>query len=180
MKKIITLLMLTGTCFGGQLTQTTAELQSILDDADQKAGVYAVLTAASNTTCAATGTWYQIQGVFTNKAIEGFTISGTNIVNQIATTNQYEIDWHAIASADEASGSIIHATVKINDTVYDTEKMGAECRVAGDRYNFSGTVVAPLSSNDTVQLVCETDDAGGTITFHHFVTSITKFFLTRD
>ena len=177
-KLILTILTLSAIASAEVMTQT--QVENILSDADQKAGVYAVLTADSNTTCAATGTWYQIQGAFTNKVIEGFVVSGTNIVNQIAATNQYEIDWHAIASADEASGSIIHATVKINDTVYEAEQMGAECRVAGDRYNFSGTVVAPLSSNDTVQLVCETDDAGGTITFHHFVTSITKFFLTRD
>ena len=180
-KLIITLMLLSGIAHAGHLTQSTVELQNIIDDADTKAGVFAVLTAPSNTTCTTASTWYQVQGVFTNKVIEGFAVSGTNIVCQIAETNQYEIDWHCSVQGDSSDVPMIpHVTVKINDTVYEDEMMGTLLKNGAQPYAFSGTIVVPLSSNDTVQLVCESNSDGDVITFNHFVTSLTKFFLTRE
>ena len=180
MKKLITLLaLMTYSAYAGQLTQTTAETQQILDDASVKAGVFAVLTTSSNTTCTADDTWYAIQGVFTNKVFEGFTISGTNIACAVSSTNQYEIDWHATLSCDNAS-TTPSISVKINDTVQEAEAMTVFCKNASQAYTVSGTVVIPLTSNDTVQLVCKSDGAGDVLTFQQFVTSLTKFFVTRD
>ena len=176
MKKLtLALTLLSGICFGFD----QVEVENILEDANAKAGVYAYLTAPSNTTCAATGSWYQVQGVFSNSVIDGFTVSTSNIVCQCLYTNWFEVDWHCSVQGNSASVTP-HVTIKVNDTVYEAQMMGTLCKTAGEAYAMSGTVVLPLTSNDTVQLVCSSDGAEDVLTFNHFVTSICKFFITRD
>ena len=162
----------------GQLTQTTAELQVIIDDANEENYAFAYLSASADTTITAAATWYAVQGAFTN-SFSNFELD-TDKIKYIGTHDHiFEIDWHAKAASDAVSATF-NITVSINGTPVEASKMGGFAKTAGEPISVSGTEIVTLEPNDTIQLVIQSDKAGSVITVGQFVTSIAKFVLPRQ
>ena len=162
----------------GTLTQTTEELQIILDDASEENYAFAYLNASADTTITTGMAWYPILGTFTN-SFSNFELD-TDKIKYIGNHDHiFEIDWSAKAASDTVSATF-NVTVSINGTPVESSKMGGFAKTAGEPISFSGTDVVELSPNDTVQLVIQSDKAGSVITVYQFVTTITKFVLPRQ
>ena len=151
---------------------TTGYLES------KKSGVYAYLTAPSNTVVTAAGTNYPIAGVFTNLVIENFG-AATNVtpgIRYLGTKTQYfEIDWATTFRADESSTTVTFAIAK-NGHYNSGSFMSGLSKTAGEHYNLSGTVVLELAEGDEVQLGLTSDGDGDVITVDQYVTTIRTFF----
>jgi len=161
----------------GTLTQTLAQVQNLLDDIETKAGVSAYLTTPATTTTTVADTWYPIAGTFQND-FDGFVFDTDHIKYMGSVDQEFEIDWHVSAKSD-TNATTPHIAIKINGTVLSDEKMGAYQKTSGEVIAFSGTTKVTLSTNDEVQLVCQSDKAGAVLTFDHFNTTINKFFAAR-
>lgn len=160
-----------------QLGITGSALQTLIDDTSNQAHATASLDASSNTTMTNATDWYLIQGAFTND-FEDFELD-TDKIKYIGTeTYSFEIDWHAKLASDTVAATV-NITVSINGTPTESNKQGIYLKTAGEPGAVSGTEVVELSTNDTIQLVIQTDKAGSVITVGQFNTTCTKYFPTR-
>jgi len=161
----------------GVLTQTTAELQQILDDVQGKAGASAYLSAPSSVETTVAGSWYPIAGTFTN-AFEDFEFD-TDHIKYIGDEDYvFEIDWHASLTTD-TSTTTFHIAIKHNTTVLDAQQMGAMLKNTNQYVPCSGTSVIELTKNDEIQLVCSSDKTEANLSFEHFNATINKFYQSR-
>lgn len=141
-------------------------------------GVYAYLSGEADTTCTLADTFYPIQGTFVNNPIVNFSLGIEAIVYDGNKDCWFEIDWHATIAAS-ANTTIVHVGVAIDGETLASESpsaMGTLLKTADEPYVISGTDVVLLSPSSTIQLQCSADGAGDVITFHHFTTSIKRFF----
>lgn len=142
----------------------------------KKCGVFAYLDAPADTTITAAGTYYPIQGAFTNDPIEDFTAVPTPAIRYDGPKTQYfEIDWHAAGYGD-ANGQTIHIGVKKNGVLCTASVMGTFLKFLGEEQSLSGTCVVELATNDEIQLVVTSDGNGDILTLEQFTTTITEFF----
>lgn len=144
----------------------------------KKAGVFAYLTEAANTTITTAGTYYPIAGTFTNAPIEDFGAATTYTpgIKYLGTKTQYfEIDWHAAGYGD-AAGQTIRMGIKKNGVLCTGSVMGTFLKFLNEEQALSGTCVIELATNDEIQLVITSDSNGDVITLEHFTTTITEFF----
>lgn len=156
---------------------THSILEQIRQDARVKNGVYAYLSASANTTTTLADTWYPLQGTFVND-FDNFELD-TDKIKYIGTNDyEFEIDWHCTMSSD-TNGTTPYVTIKKNSTEYDAQKMGTYLKTANEPMSFSGTAKVMLSTDDTVQLIVESDKAGAVLTTCNFTTTIKQFYISR-
>lgn len=142
----------------------------------KKTGVSAYLPTTADTTITTAGTYYPIEGSFTNDVIENFTLVATPAIRYDGTLTQcMEVDWHASLSADTAN-TTVHLGIKKNGTLVDASLMAQFLKNADQIYNISGTCVVEMATNDEIQLVVTSDGDGDVLTFEHYTTTITEFF----
>jgi len=141
----------------------------------KKSGVFAFLTAQTNTTCTLADTWYSIAGSFTNLPIEDFVFDTDHIKYIGKKTQFFEIDWQTSMSGD-ANGITPHVAISINGTPITGSIMGQFLKTSGEAYAMAGTCIVELSTDDEVQIVVKADGVGDVISFYHFTTSISEFF----
>jgi len=139
-----------------------------------KRGVFAALESSANTTIVSAGTYYPINGTFSNSPMESFDfVSGP----AIRYTNTYafyaEIDWHATIVVVPGNANVI-VGIKKNGVLIPSSRMGTFA--AAILIQMSGTVVVQLQHHDTIQLVVTSDADGDVVTFHSFTTTIRNFF----
>lgn len=144
---------------------------------EAKAGVSAYLPSSTATTITIGGTYYPINGTFTNNPIENFA-TGTTYTPSIKYTGEatkyFKIDWHASlkGNSDSITASV---GVKLNNVLASSSVMGTLIKTTGEPQALSGTCVLELDTNDEVQLVV-TAGNGDIITFEYFTTTIKPFF----
>lgn len=161
-----------------QLTYTSAVIDDLLEDLNDKSSVYAYLSASATTTTTAATTWYPIQGTFVNDFVN-FELD-TDKIKYIGTNSyKFEIDW-SIKLASDTANTTLNVTVAINGTPTEETKMGLFLKTAGDAYTFSGTQVITLDTNDTVQLIVQSDKSGAVLTVGQLVTTLNKFTIPRQ
>ncbi len=141
----------------------------------KKSGVFAYLTASTNTTVTTADTYYPIAGSFTNSPMEDFSFDTDHLEYDGNKTQYFEIDWHASISGD-ANGITCDIGVKINTTVVTSSVMGTYLKTSGEVQALSGTCVVELETDDEIQLVLTSDSDGDVITVEHFTTTISEFF----
>jgi len=146
----------------------------------KKIGVFASIAPESGTvtTITVAGTYYPIEGTFTNSPVEGFsggTVYAPSIKYDGALTQYFEIDWHATVISD-SNGATIHVGIKKNGTLLTASIMGTYMKFAGEVQTLSGTTVVELSTDDEIQLVTTSDGNGDETEFDHFTTTMTEFF----
>lgn len=144
----------------------------------KKVGIFAALEAPADTTITVAGTYYPINGTFSNDPLKGFGAATTHtpgIKYEEKLTQHFEIDWHATLTADAAT-TTVHFGIKKNGTLIDSSLMAQMCKNAGQEYALSGTNVIELEENDEIQLVVTSDGSGDVITVDHYTTTITEFF----
>lgn len=154
-------------------------VQDIISEAyitGKKSGIFAYLSASANTTITTAGTYYYINGSFTNSPIENFSLVADPAIRYDGTkTQHFETDWHATISADIANTTVTIG-IKKNGTLVTSSLMSTFCKNVGELYNLSGTTVVELATNDKIQLVVTSDGSGDIITFNNFTTTINEFF----
>lgn len=145
---------------------------------NQKRGVYAFLTSETDTTVTTGGTFQAIAGTFTNEVIEGFHLDTDKLMYDGEDDIQFEIDWHASFSSEDA-GRTIHFGINHNsETLTSTSSgvVGTYAKNADQVYSVSGTRVVTLNSGDTIQLQLTSDTDSDVVSVVHFTTTMTKFF----
>ena len=65
--------------------------------------------------------------------------------------------------------------LKHNGQIVSNSLIANVCKVAGEMYHLSGSLVVELSQNDTLQLVVSTD-AGNNIRFKYCTAAVGVFF----
>lgn len=139
-------------------------------------GVYAALTSAYDTTVTTAGTYYPIEGTFSNTPINNFSlIAGPAIQYDNNETHFFEVDWHASVSTPSNGVTVTCAIKKTGELVTDS-KMPAFCKNLNQPYTLSGTVVVELGYNDTIQLVVTADSDSTIVTFNNYTTTIREFY----
>ena len=155
-----------------------------VDDLEEKAGCFAYLPTAADTTITTGGTYYPVAGTFTNAPCQSFD-TGTEQTPSIkytgTTARYFEIDWHASCSADNATTTVTFAIYKYDasETTFEliaSSVMSTLCKNADELYALSGSCVVELDTDDEVQLVVTSDGDGDVITVNNYITSITRFF----
>lgn len=144
----------------------------------KKCGVFASLDSPNNTIVTTAGTYYPIEGIFTNSPIEEFGPATTYTpgIKYTGTKTQYfEIDWHAVGSGDSA-GITVYLGIKKNGILCTHGVMGTFLKFIGEKQSLSGTCVIELETNDEIQLVLTANNNGDIITINQFTTTITEFF----
>ena len=143
----------------------------------RQCGVFAYLGTATTTTCALADTWYPITGTFTNPVLEDFssaTVVTPGIKYDGEKTQYFEVDYHAMISADENS-TTVHLGVKKNGTIVAGSVMGSYSKEDDEEKSVSGTCVIELAEDDEIQLVVMADDDGDVISVEHYTTTISRF-----
>jgi hypothetical protein len=143
-----------------------------------KLGVYAFLSAATNTTVATANSFTPILGTFTNNPLEGFVLDSGKLVYKGKSGMTFEIDWHASFSAVNANQTV-HFGININSETLTTTGngvVGTFAKNAGQAYAVSGTRVVTLNHNDTVQLQLTSDTNADVVNVKHFTTTMAKFY----
>lgn len=144
----------------------------------KKVGVFAYLGTPTATTTTLAGTYYPIQGTFTNSPSECFGAATTytpGIKYECETTQYLEIDWHASVGSDAGNTTVTCGVYK-NGVLEASSVMSTFAKNLGQIYAMSGTTVIELAQNDEVQLVVKSDQAGAQVTFNNYTTSISEFF----
>jgi uncharacterized protein (TIGR02145 family) len=141
------------------------------------AGVFAYLSTRADTTITTAGTFQYIVGTFTNVISDSFTASGTPTphIKYTGTETQYfEIDWHCSLSCS-ASNKTIQVSIFKNESIVAGSAMPNFCKVDDEVYNFSGTCVVSLATNDEIRLMVTGETSENVITFEAFTTTINRF-----
>lgn len=143
-----------------------------------KVGVFAGLTAASNTTITTASTFYPIVGTFTNVPMQGFSFTVDPAIRLDNGNGFYEIVWGGSFQGD-SNGMKIHVGVSINGETITTAHVSAVCtflKIANESQAMGGVYVTELAQGDIVQLQITADNDGDVVTINHFTTTIKKFF----
>lgn len=139
-------------------------------------GVFAYLTAPAATTVVTAGTYYPINGPFTNNPIKAFTIVADPAIQYTnSTTMHFEIDIHASISGD-ANGITASVALRRNSVLVPSSVMGTFLKISNELQAISCTCVVELAVGDKIQLVVSADHDGDVITFANFTTTIRPFF----
>ena len=153
-------------------------------DLEEKAGCFAYLGTATDTTITTGGTYQAVEGTFTNASCELFD-TGTEETPSIkytgTTARYFEIDWHASCSCDQAATTVSFAVYKYDASEEDfalvaSSEMSTLLKNADELYALSGSCVVELDEDDEIQLVVTTDGTSDVVTVNNFITSISKFF----
>lgn len=144
----------------------------------KKTGVFAYLSAPDNTTITTGGTYYPVEGTFTNSPVEEFsagTVYTPSIKYNGTLKRYFEVDWHVQVQCNSFNADV-GVAVKINDVLCERGEMEIKCLQANEPYNMSSTCVVELDEGDEVQLVVTSDGDGDIVTFGKFVTTIKPFY----
>jgi len=138
-------------------------------------GVFAYMTAESDTTCTAAETWYAIAGAFTNSPMSGFIFDTDHIEYSGLEPVYFKIDWFSTVSSG-TNGSVGHFGVYLNGVLVDSSVMGVYMKTADEPFSAAGTCVIELDTDDEIQLRVKSDGAGDVFTIYHFTTTINRFY----
>ena len=164
----------------GTLTTPKLMMQAIDDNFIElyAAGpsVWGYVSTPADTTITTAGTYYPIQGTFTNEVNQfgAATVNVPGIKYTGSETKTFEIDLHAQVSADTLNTDVTLAVYKNGSLAAGSEITG-RCRDAASPYSMSSTVVLSLAENDEVQLMVTSDDDGDVLTFNNLQTTIREF-----
>ena len=140
-------------------------------------GVFASLNTPADTTITTGGTYYPINGAFTNSPSQGFSTTADPAIQfDEDDYTWFEIDWHCTFSCSTSNSTI---SVGIGDTsdVYSQSVMQSFAKNADQLYQLSGTLVVALNQNDKIQLLITSDTSADVITVNNFTTTIKAFII---
>jgi hypothetical protein len=164
---------------GGQVTcpNTNASYLPLPDPV----GVFAYASTVDTVVVTTGGTYYQLENIFTNGPMEGFTLEvgpPVGIHYDDAATRWFQIAWSTSVSGD-ANGMTVYCGVAINGTTPEVSSlMGTYLKTANEVEALSGTSVIELDQNDVVTLVLTADGDLDEVTVHQFTTSLRPFFIS--
>ena len=142
-------------------------------------GTYAYLTTVDTTVVTTAGTYYPIEGVFSNAPAELFTPVSSpraGLRYDGVETLHFEIDWHASARGD-ANGITAHIGAGVDGVVpCPCSIMGTFLKTANEAQALSGTCVIELAQNEVITLLVTADTNLDEIAMVHFTVSIRRFF----
>jgi len=139
-------------------------------------GCFACLDAASTTTITSAGTYYPINGDFTNTPIENFSINASGALQLDSLFPGYFIVRYSASYSVNSGGVTTLLGVFKNGVLVDCSIMGTFEKTANELVHVSGSCVIQMSTGDEVQLVVTNDSAGSVINMQYYTTSIQRFF----
>lgn len=136
---------------------------------DKPCRAYAYLTAPSNTTIASAGTWYPVEGVFSNVVLDGFGTTTVDGKPAIVYTNGYEGRFIVRLLGGVKSGTAsdtVGLTLKINNVTNTAAGVPnyVFCKNAGELYSVQNFGVPNITNGTTIQIMT-TADHTSTLTF---------------
>ena len=158
--------------------ETTGDITATGYIDSKKAGVFASLNAAANTTVTTAGTFQQLLGTFTNNPIEGFVLDTDKLKATITKPGWFKVSWSSSVKCN-AAGTTVHVGVALNDEVLVTDgpsSMGTFLKYAAEAIALPGEDVMYIDTDDTVQIQCTSDGTGDILTFNHFQVTISPLF----
>lgn len=154
------------------------KLGDIIQELTTESGVFAAMSGSASTTIVTSGSYYPIQGTFTNVPMVNFSFVSTPAIRYDGKNSPYfRIAWSATMTAD-ANGTTVYCAVKKSGSLVTPSIMGQYIKTSGEWYNLVGISVVELTQNDEIQLVVTSDGDGDKITFLYYTTSISPFFNT--
>ena len=137
-------------------------------------GVFAALSAQATTEITASDTYTPIAGTFSNSPAVGFVGVADPAIKYTGTKTMYfEIDIHASLKTP-SNNTTVTVSIKKSGVEVTEARMTLFAKTLNEVYNFSGTSVVELDTDDTIQLVVKSDN-GADVTFVNITTTIRVF-----
>ena len=152
-------------------------IDSCFNNGRHEIGVFAALQGEAVTSIGTINQYEYIRGTFSNTPMEEFSfveIDGEPYIKYIGEEPYYfEIDAHSTLKAS-VNGTTVCGAIKKNGTIVDESVMSVYIKTGGEPFNFSGTSVVMLETDDTIQMVTKADKVSN-ITFINLTATIRPF-----
>jgi hypothetical protein len=140
-------------------------------------GVYAYLSTPAETTCTDAGTYYFVEGTFTNEVLECWEITPplTYIGYEGTDGHYFKINVHASFTSD-TGGNVIRIALMKNDVLQVNSIMSAYIKLTSEETSISTVDVLSFDIGDTLKIMVSASQAGSKVTAQNLTTSASRFF----
>lgn len=140
-------------------------------------GVYAYISTPAPTTCTVAGTYYFVEGTFTNEVMEAWEVVPplTYLGYEGTDGHYFKIDVHAAFTTDTAN-NLIHMALYKNGELQTNSIMATYLQLTSEESTISTTDVLQFSIGDTIEIKASASKAGSQITAVNLTTSASRFF----
>lgn len=141
---------------------------------------FAYLVSPATTTVTTAGTFYPVEGVFSNVILDGFALGTQGGKPAIVYTNRYAGYFEVcISSEAQVSSSDAPANVslglRVSGVDLTTGGMTEYLKTGDEPQSWTAIALPPITNGATVQLTVTTDADGDEVIFDEFRTSIRRF-----
>lgn len=138
----------------------------------EKSNVFGTLNTSTDTETTLASTWYPIAGAFTNDPIENFTLNVDKIKYSGLETRIFKVIVSVSASSDTVNtNTYIGIGVNGNDPATRMQA-GIVLKLAADKSSWMVMGEVILETDDEIQLMVLSDQAGAKITFSNVQANI--------
>ena len=127
------------------------------------ARVGAYITASGVTTTTSAGTYYFLQGTFTNICTASFGFTGDTLQYQNGDYRYLAGDYHFTLSSNQNNTTATMA-IYLNNAAIPISVQSELLKANGEKYNISGDILVKVMSNDKIKIMITSDVAGAQIT----------------
>jgi hypothetical protein len=140
-------------------------------------GVYAYLSTPAETTCTDAGTYYFIEGTFTNEVLECWEIAPplTYLGCDGNDGYKFKINVHASFTSD-TGGNLIRMALYKNGELQTNSIMASYIKLTAEETTISTVDVLSFDIGDTLDIRVSASRAGSKLTAVNLTTSASRFF----
>ena len=140
-------------------------------------GVYAYLSTPAETTCTDAGTYYFVEGTFTNEVLECWEITPplTYLGYEGTEGHKFKVTVHASFTSD-TGGNLIRLALYKNDVLQENSIMSSYIKNTAEETMISTVDVLSFNIGDTLSIYVSASKAGSKVTAQNLTTSVSRFF----
>lgn len=142
---------------------------------DAEIGVFAYLSTEQDTTTTAAGTFYKLEGLFTNEILCGCSACGGILTYTDSVTRCLKIIINATLKTDTNNTTVTMGIYK-NGALEINSQMQTKLVQVTDRGTIPLVDVIELSTGDTIEIRIASDKAGAKVTATFITASAAKFY----
>jgi hypothetical protein len=140
-------------------------------------GVYAYLSTPAETTCTLAGTYYFIEGTFTNEVMECWEITPPLTYLGCEGTDGHHFKISVCASfTSDTNDNLIHIALYKNGEIQTNSIMASYIKNTAEARTVATVDVMTFDIGDTVDIRVSASKAGSKLTAVNLTTSLNRFF----
>ena len=146
-------------------------LQVALESIDLDSTAFAYISTPAPTITTVAGSYYKVEGVFTNETLDKFSINASfNLQYDGTSTKLFKIVVSATLSSDTVN-SVVTAGLEKNGVLEPNSLMSVKLVQTSDKNNITFVDLIELSTGDEIKIVLTSDQVGAEITAETLTTS---------